>query len=170
MQKTCSKLNMKKAKCSKMRKFEFVDDRFICDYGVEDWCKRLPTRATKNSAGYDFYAPVTFLVKAHEKFKIMTNIKACMESDEALLLLPRSSVGIKKSCMLSNTVGLIDSDYYNNPSNDGNIAIEFYNFSGKDVAFEKGEKIVQGIFIKYLTVTDEEEVKAERTGGVGSTN
>ncbi len=161
---------MKKVRYYKMRKFEFVDNGFVHEYDDGDWFKKLPTRSTKNSAGYDFYSPKSFCVKAHSKRKIMTNVKACMESDEALLLLPRSSVGMKKSCMLSNTVGLIDSDFYNNPTNDGNIAVEFYNLSDEDAYFEKGDKIMQGIFIKYLTVDDEEEVTTERTGGIGSTN
>ena len=64
---------------------------------------------------------------------------------------------------------IVDSDYYENPDNDGEIGFMFYNFTDNTVVFEAGDKLGQGIFEKYYTVTDEDEITAERTSGWGST-
>ncbi|MDC7243177.1 MAG: hypothetical protein PQJ44_04400, partial [Sphaerochaetaceae bacterium] len=65
-------------------------------------------------------------------------------------------------------VGIIDSDYYNNPDNEGEIMLILYNFGKEPVAINKGERIAQGIFMKYFTV-DENETTIKRLGGFGST-
>ena len=87
----------------------------------------LPTRGTKFSAGYDFYSPDEYIVKPNEIVKIWTDVKAYMRDDEFLMLDVRSSLGGK--FMLANTIGIIDSDYYGNPDNDGNICIMLKNIS-----------------------------------------
>ena len=130
----------------------------------------LPTRATKYSAGYDFYAangPYKWAPHT-DTLKIDTGIKAIMEPDEVLLIFIRSSLAIKYGLALSNGVGVIDSDFANNPDNDGNICIPLYNPSDRFIQIDKGDRIAQGIFMKYLT-TDDDNVTAERIGGVGST-
>ena len=149
-----------------MRKFEFVKDEFRTYKESE---AKIPTRATKNSAGYDFYTPISFIVPPHKIVKISTEIKANMGSNEFLMIVPRSSLGMKKRCMLTNTVGIIDSDFYSNPTNDGNISVELYNFSDKVAVFEAGERIVQGIFMKYQK-NEDDNVKTKRVGGIGSTD
>lgn len=125
----------------------------------------LPTRGTKNSAGYDFYSPNEYLVKPNEIVKIWTDIKAYMQSDEVLILNVRSSMGGK--FMLANTQGWVDSDYYSNPDNDGSIGIFLKNISNEPQKLEKGSRIAQGMFIKYLTV-DNDNVTTMRVGGWGS--
>lgn len=62
---------------------------------------------------------------------------------------------------------MIDSDYYNNPDNEGHIMFQFINFGDKDITIQKGDRIGQGIFVKYLTVDDNEDGQ-ERQGGFGS--
>ena len=101
--------------------------------------------------------------------KIPTGIKAAMNDDEILYIYPRSSIGFKTGIRLSNTVGIVDADYYNNPDNEGHIFIKFFTPTDKDYQIHIGDKIAQGIFAKYLVVGDEEEIKTERSGGLGST-
>lgn len=146
---------------------------------------KIPERSTIGSAGYDFYLPedVTipsnwecmcidgqFVYIFNSKPKVLyTGIKAYMEQDEVLELYPRSSSAIKHSLVCANSVSIIDSDYYNNPTNEGEIAVLLYNLSLKDVNLYAGDRICQGIFKKYL-VTDKDNVTSTRTGGMGSTD
>ena len=142
------------------RKFEKVT---YDDSGI------LPTRADKGSAGYDFYTPKNIVLDPGDKIAIKTNIKAKIEEDEVLLLFVRSSIGIKKSIMLSNIVGVIDSTYYNNPDNEGNIICSLYNYGDQQQVIKAGERVVQGVFVKYLSTTENDIVlNATRTGGIGS--
>ncbi|MFP4656626.1 MAG: dUTP diphosphatase [Candidatus Woesearchaeota archaeon] len=129
---------------------------------------RLPERSTSGSAGYDFFAPYRIEVPAKSEILVRTGIKAYMEKDEALFVYPRSSQGIKKGLMLKNTVGIIDSDYYDNPDNEGEILCSLYNFSDKDVEIPKGAKMIQGIFQKILLADHDSQMKG-RNGGLGST-
>lgn len=128
----------------------------------------LPQRSTKSSAGYDFYSPVDFTIPAYGYSSlIFTDVKAYMQEDEVLQLYVRSSLGVKKGLVLANGTGIIDSDYFENEDNDGNIGIKFYNCSNKEAVIHKGDRIVQGIFSNYL-ITDNDNVSTVRVGGVGS--
>ena len=129
---------------------------------------QLPKRGSKNSAGYDFFSPINEIIPAHGTAKIPTGIKVYMQPDEVLMIYPRSSIGFKTNIRLSNTTGVIDSDYYNNPDNEGHMWIKFYNPTNEDYNIFIGDKIAQGIFTKFL-VTDDDDTDQERTGGLGST-
>ena len=159
-----------------MRKFERVSDiqwekdieeEYTTQCGRENAVK--PRRGTKHSAGYDFISPVEIVIPAHKMAKIPTGVKAAMNEDEILSIYPRSSIGFKTGIRLANTVGIVDSDYYNNSDNEGHIFIKFYNPTDEDYLIHIGDKIAQGIFTKYLIVDDEEEILTERSGGLGST-
>ncbi|OQX93541.1 MAG: deoxyuridine 5'-triphosphate nucleotidohydrolase [Tenericutes bacterium 4572_104] len=128
----------------------------------------LPERKTSGSAGYDFSAAVTVTIKPKEVAFVTTGIKAFMPKDEVLQMYPRSSLSFKKKLMKANGVGIIDSDYYNNPDNEGEIMLILYNFGEEDVIIKKGERIAQGIFMKYLTIDKDKNV-LKRLGGFGST-
>lgn len=128
----------------------------------------IPQRGSQKSAGYDFFVPKKIELKAQGNCKIYTGIKAYMLEDELLEIHIRSSLGIKGISIL-NTVGIVDSDYYNNPKNEGEIIIFLKNNSNDDFIFEQGDRITQGIFKKYLTVDSEENLN-DRLGGFGSTN
>lgn len=130
---------------------------------------KLPQRATSKSAGYDFYLPDEVIIKAHSQVLIKTNIRAYMNEDEYLAISIRSSLGIKKGLKLVNQTGIIDADYYNNPDNLGNIIVAIENTSDVEVKLEKGQAFVQGIFMKYLVV-DDDNVTTLRTGGIGSSS
>ena len=97
-----------------------------------------------------------------------TDVKSYMLDDEVLSIHVRSSIGTKKDLMLKNTTGIIDSSYYENVSNDGNIGICLVNMGDKIQKIEKGERIAQGIFTKYLITDNDICLKLERTGGFGS--
>ena len=135
----------------------------------------LPERSTKNSAGYDIEAAEDTIVpsiwnSAEKKPTfIKTGIKAYMGEDEVLYLYNRSSNPKKKGLVMANSVGVVDSDYYNNPDNEGHIMFAFYNFLPEDTVVKKGDRIGQGVFAKFLKA-DDDNANAERIGGFGSTN
>ncbi|MBR6477665.1 MAG: deoxyuridine 5'-triphosphate nucleotidohydrolase [Lachnospiraceae bacterium] len=130
---------------------------------------KLPARATKGSAGYDFYAPFSFSLPAGSTIKIPTGIRAKMDEDFVLQIYPRSGLGFKYRLQMNNTVGIIDSDYYYS-DNEGHIFIKMTNCSneGKTVEVSAGNGFAQGIFMEYgITVDDDAE--GIRNGGFGST-
>ena len=141
--------------------------------GFENSNINLPVRSTKNSAGYDVEAAEDCIIPAFKPGQkptlVKTGIKAYMESDEVLILANRSSNPGKKGLILANSIGVVDSDYYGNPDNDGHIMYAFFNFKAEDIEIKKGDRIGQAIFQKYL-VTDDDIAQGERTGGFGSTN
>lgn len=130
---------------------------------------RLPKRATAGSAGYDFFAPLPFVLKPGETINIPTGIRVFMEESYVLLCFPRSGLGFKFRLQLNNTVGVIDSDYYYS-DNEGHIFIKLTNDSneGKTLALEAGSGFAQGIFLQY-GITEDDEASAARNGGFGST-
>ena len=130
--------------------------------------KKLPFYATKGSAGYDFYSPVDTIIQPNEMVMIWTDVKASMYYDNALIIIPRSSMG-KHPIMISNTVGLIDSDYYGNESTDGNIGFRLFNLGNTPYEIKVGDRIGQGMFVKYGTTVDDKTI-ATLQGGFGSTN
>ena len=141
--------------------------------GFENAGINLPVRSTKNSAGYDIEAAEDVTIPAfklgQKPVLVKTGLKAYMQYDEVLILANRSSNPGKKGLILANSIGVVDSDYYGNPDNDGHIMFAFFNFKDEDIEIKKGERIGQGMFQKYL-VTDNDIAGGERTGGFGSTN
>ena len=156
-----------------MRKFEKISfEQFKKD--IKDDIElyetyNLPSRSTKNSAGYDFFALFDYTLKSGEIMKLPTGIRACMEGDDVLFLIDRSSMGFKYNVRLTNQVGVIDADYYCS-DNEGHIWIRIQNEGDKDYVVKKGEGMIQGIFMKYLKTDDDVESGNKRNGGFGSTN
>lgn len=165
----------------KIRGFEVISS-------MKDEKVVLPKRSTEHSAGYDFFSykdivvPPSYSVSHKvdagillmkdvskcEPFLVKTGVKAYMGEDEALFLYNRSSNPKKLGLVLANGVGVVDSDYYNNPDNEGEIGFLFYNTSSEPVLIKKGSKIGQGVFQKYL-IADGDDTKEKRAGGFGST-
>ena len=131
---------------------------------------KLPQRATSGSAGHDFYVPFSLTLKAGQTALIPTGIRCKMNSDYVLNIYPRSSLGFKYRLQLDNSVGIIDSDYYNS-KNQGHIMVKITNDSreNKEVTLIMGDAFCQGIFTQY-GVADFEEVIRSRDGGFGSTD
>lgn len=141
--------------------------------GFEDKDIKLPVRKTKYSAGYDVEAAEDCIIPAY-KFGdkptlVKTGIKAYMPEDEFLMLCNRSSNPGKKGLVMANSVGIIDSDFYGNPDNDGAFMYAFYNFFDHDLEIKKGDVIGQAIFQKFY-VADDDSAEGERLGGFGSTS
>lgn len=131
---------------------------------------KLPKRATKASAGYDFYAPVAFVLEPQQTLKVPTGIRAWMDYDYVLMVAPRSSLGFKYRMQLDNTVGIIDADYYES-DNEGHIFIKITNDSkdAQTITLQAGDGFAQGIFLPY-GITIDDEATQQRNGGFGSTN
>ena len=125
----------------------------------------LPTRGTSKAMAYDFYANDTYTVKPDCIAKVWTDVKAYMGDNECLILNVRSSMGGK--FMLANTAGWIDSDYYSNENNDGNIGVFLKNISDETLIINKGERVAQGAFFNFL-VADNGNTDTVRNGGFGS--
>lgn len=128
----------------------------------------LPTRKTAFSAGYDIATAEEINLLPFQVTLVPTGIKSYMQADEYLGIHIRSSVAIKQKLTLINNQGIIDSDYYNNVENEGHIMIPVYNYNQEVVKLEKGTRIAQGIFYKYLSA-DDDSAEGLRVGGIGST-
>ena len=148
---------------SRIRGFEVViDDKRKTEGEIT-----LPTRGSSKAMAYDFYANNDYVIEPDAIAKVWTDVKAYMKEDECLIVNVRSSMGGK--LMLANTSGWIDSDYYSNKNNDGNIGVFLMNISNETQVIKKGDRIAQGAFFKYL-VADNGNTDNVRTGGFGSTN
>lgn len=146
---------------------EFMDDLIKDAYNK----LKLPKRATKGSAGYDFFSPMYFRLEPGQTIVIPTGIRCWINERNVLMLFPRSGHGFKYRLQLDNTVGIIDNDYYYS-DNEGHIMIKVTNDSKKEdnnLIVTSGVGIAQGIFLEFGLATDD-EVEEERNGGFGSTD
>lgn len=139
--------------------------------GFEDKGINLPVRSTRLAAGYDVEAAedvvIPSFVLGQKPVLVKTGLKAYCQDDEYYMLLNRSSGPFKRGLVLANSVGIIDADYYGNPSNDGHFMFAFYNFFDHDIEIKKGDVVGQVIFQKYLLV-DNDNAGGKRIGGIGS--
>ena len=128
----------------------------------------LPRRSTRHSCGYDFEAAEELFIEPDKIKLIPTGIKVYMPSNVYLQINSRSSLAVQRNIVVAQGVGTIDADYYNNVKNEGHILIPLLN-RGKDTAVvKKGDRVAQGIFIRYET-TEDDQVEVIRVGGFGST-
>lgn len=130
---------------------------------------KMPIRATKKSAGYDFFAPFDIYLKPNEDIKIPTGIRSYMQDGEVLIAVPRSGLGFKYYARLANTLGVIDSDYYYS-DNEGHIFIKLRNEGNKELYIKKGDAFCQMIFMPFLLADGDSFNNGKtRNGGFGST-
>lgn len=127
----------------------------------------LPIRATKGSAGYDFFCPFDIDIRPKEHLFIPSGIRVKIDEGYVLNLYPRSSLGFKYQLMLANTVGIIDSDYYE-AKNEGHIIVALINNGNKILKLNKGDRFVQGVFLAYYLAKEENYLNDKRLGGYGS--
>ena len=154
-------------KVSKEQFHKDLKDLFDTEENLYDNIK-IPSRATKGSAGYDFVSPIDFVLKPNEMIKVPSGIRCKIDEGYVLEIYPRSSLGFKYQTMLANTVGIIDSDYYK-ALNEGHIIIALMNMGTKDLVIKAGDRFAQGLFKRFY-LAEEEEVNKDRIGGFGSTN
>ena len=134
---------------------------------------KLPKRATKYSAGYDFYVSGDVVIPWGDSYIIPTGIRWVCDKEEdknkVLQIYPRSGIGFRTGVRLMNTVGIIDADYWEG-NNEGHIMLKLYNPMNSHLHVKDGEAIVQGVITEYHTCDNEEEIVEKRTGGMGSTD
>ncbi len=128
----------------------------------------VPTRATVGSAGYDFSLPFEIELEPGRSILIPTGIRCKMDNDWVLVLAPRSGLGFKFRLQLNNTIGIIDSDYYNS-DNEGHIMTKIMNDSneGKVISLPAGKAFIQGVFLPY-GITVDDNASGIRNGGFDS--
>lgn len=131
---------------------------------------KLPTRATKHSAGYDIFAPMDIYLPPGRTTLIPTGIGCEISEGWFMGIYPRSGQGFKFGIHLANTVGIIDGDYCMS-DNEGHILIKLVNDSCISKSFVCDPKMAfaQAIFMPYGTV-ECDNTTAIRNGGFGSTN
>lgn len=130
---------------------------------------KIPKRATTGSAGYDFFAPFKIYIEPGQTTMIPTGIRVKIDDGWTLQCYPRSGLGFKYRMQLDNTVGIIDSDYYDS-ENEGHIMAKLTNdgTKGKTIYIDEGKGYMQGIFVQY-GVTVDDDTTGIRNGGLGST-
>lgn len=158
----------------------------------------MPERKTSGSAGYDFVVAEDIVIPSYPKMLeyegfqsnnlmtltemadftkatkfrptlVPTGMKCHMRKNQHLEISVRSSCPLKHWLIMANGVGIIDSDYCDNPDNEGHIFFQIINLSPCDIQLKRGDIIGQGIIYEYCT-TDDDTATGERTGGFGSTN
>lgn len=107
----------------------------------------LPQRKTKQSAGYDIESAVNVVINPGETKLIPTGIKVYMDENEWMGIYIRSSIAVKHGIVLANSVAVIDSDYYNNPDNEGHIMLPIRNVSGMPYTVKKETESHKEYFI-----------------------
>lgn len=127
----------------------------------------LPRRATAHSAGYDFFSPVEAVILPGETVTVPTGLRVEMAPGWVLVIVPRSSLGIRHHLFLPNTMGVIDGDYFQ-ADNEGHLFVPIRNDGHAPFHLEKQMRFCQGIFLPY-GVAEEEAPLEERSGGFGST-
>lgn len=161
------------AKFSKVSWEQFVKD-WKDEFGIDDETTRkiycgidIPKRATKGSAGYDFFSPIGFTLSPGETIKIPTGIRCEMNEGWVMMGFPRSGLGFKYRMRLSNTVCILDEDYFYS-DNEGHIFIKVVNEGDKTMTVKAGDGFAQGIFLQY-GITEDDNTTDKRNGGFGST-
>lgn len=162
------------AKFSKVSWEQFVKDWKDEFIGVNEEAIRkiycginVPKRATKGSAGYDFFSPIGFILPPGETIKIPTGIRCEMNEGWVMMGFPRSGLGFKYRMRLSNTVCILDEDYFYS-DNEGHIFIKVVNEGDKTMTVKAGDGFAQGIFLQY-GITEDDNATDKRNGGFGST-
>ena len=149
-----------------------ADLKGFSDSEIEDTYNDIkkPKRATRRSAGYDFYAPYEFTLSPGDTIKIATGIRVLLDDDKFLMCAPRSGHGFKARIQLDNTIGIIDADY-SDSDNEGHIMVKLTNDShtGKTIKVAKGDGMIQAIILQYF-LTEDDDSEADRNGGFGSTD
>ena len=166
---------MMQAKFEKVTEKQFSEDLKKCFPVVDHDCilqiwkdVKLPRRATAGSAGYDFFMPIDVILEPGETALIPTGIRVQIDDSWLLALFPRSGLGFKYRLQLDNTVGIIDSDYYQ-ALNEGHIMAKITNDTkdGKTLVLNAGDRFMQGVFLPF-GITSDDAAGGDRSGGFGS--
>jgi len=160
---------------NKIRGFEKISfeqwdkDNVVVPESKECWGEiKLPKRATENAAGYDIFTPIDFVLKPNWEIKIPLGIKIYMQANEFFMIAPRSGSGFKYYARLANTLGVIDSDFYNNEKTEGHCWAKIRNEGNSEMIVKAGDGILQGIFLPALLADGDSLGNGnKRKGGLG---
>lgn len=128
---------------------------------------KLPVRSSVEAGGLDVFMPVSG-VAGQDKQLIGLGFKAAVPKGYVAFILPRSGVGAKHGIEVTNTVGVIDSDYRNEWFASIKVKPGF-----PDYAWEMGDRLLQIVVVPVADITPELVSELEDTargeGGFGST-
>lgn len=132
--------------------------------------QKLPFYATEGSAGMDLTACIEedIVLKPLERVTVPTGIAIGLPGrDYGAFIFARSGLATKKGIALSNSVGVVDSDYT------GEIKIGLINLSSEEYTLTKGERIAQMVILPVahakIAVCEELDKTQRGSGGFGST-
>lgn len=129
---------------------------------------KLPVRKTQYSAGHDICIPYDLRLASGETATIPTGLRCFIIRNYVMLIFPRSSLGIKCGMSITNTIPVIDADYYD-AENEGHIFICIKNNGKEDLYLKAGDAFAQAVFVEYGSALGSES-ETRRKGGIGSTD
>ena len=131
--------------------------------------KKIPTRGSKFSAGYDLYAATNkdIQIPPHSTVKIGTGLAMDLPYGYFGAIFARSGIATKRGLRPANAVGICDADYRNE------YIVALHNDTDEIQTIQAGERIAQLILLPYQDIDFKEVNELSNTdrgmGGFGST-
>lgn len=126
---------------------------------------KIPTKGSKNAAGYDLYSISNTIVYPHSRSIIHTGLKLQIPNGVYGKISPRS--GLARDYGIHVGAGIIDEDYR------GPLTVLLFNLSNARFNVNEGDRIAQIIFEKHFNCefveVDELEETERGENGFGST-
>jgi dUTP pyrophosphatase len=119
---------------------------------------------------FDLQLPEDVIIPANSVKIVPTNVRGKVGEDAVILLFMNPQLAIFNNLELANGVGIVDSDYYANKDNLGNIGFVLFNPGYAPVKLTQGTVLGQSLAVNFFKAENDEEVDVEREGGHGSTN
>ena len=130
---------------------------------------KIPTKSTKESAGFDLYAAIEkeIEIKPAERILIPTGFCLDMPSSFYCQICPRSGLALNHGITVLNAPAIIDSDFT------GEIKVILINLSKNSFIIKPEMRIAQLIFLKYNNINFKNTIILKETErgikGFGST-
>ncbi len=127
----------------------------------------MPKYSTEGSVAFDLFSREDIVIPPKSARKVPLNVIIQVPRGHALLILPRSSLFIKKGLLMANSVGIIDWDYCGKADE---VMALLYNPGDEEAIVRRGERIAQALLVKIERPEIRESPPEERSrGGFGST-
>lgn len=128
---------------------------------IKRFNKKIPLpKYEKDAAGFDFFCRTNVSIKPKEIKALPANIAFVIPKGYVLFILPRSSTPTRKGLVMPHSVGVLDPFYC---GDDNEAKLIFQNITNKTVSIKKGDKLAQGILIKYELVVFKEVEKLKKS-------
>ncbi len=127
----------------------------------------LPSYQTSGAVGFDLSARKTIKIKPGMVGYVPLNIAVETPRDCVLFIAARGSTH-KFGVLPVHGIGIGDPDFR---GDEDEYKMPLYNFTKKSVVIDKGTRIGQGFFVKFIKATWQEVGKmgSKNRGGFGST-